>query len=79
MESHPPVSKAKKKNLQINGSKRCNMSVKYSTATFSNTLKFTLKEVDPSTGDVEEDGIEDDYPVSFFLGVFLFVLCFFVC
>lgn len=33
------------------------------SATFSNTLKFTLKEVDPSTGDVEEDGIEDDYPL----------------
>ncbi|OVA04518.1 Clathrin/coatomer adaptor [Macleaya cordata] len=28
---------------------------------FSNMLKFIVKEVDPSTGDVEEDGVEDEY------------------
>nr|KAJ0196611.1 hypothetical protein LSAT_V11C700377620 [Lactuca sativa] len=28
---------------------------------FSNVLKFFVKEVDPSTGEVEEDGVEDEY------------------
>ncbi|XP_076921637.1 coatomer subunit gamma-2-like [Bidens hawaiensis] len=28
---------------------------------FSNVLKFLVKEVDPSTGEVEEDGVEDEY------------------
>lgn len=28
---------------------------------FSNTLRFFMKEVDPSTGDVEDDGVEEDY------------------
>jgi coatomer protein complex subunit gamma len=33
------------------------------TAAFNNTLKFTVKEVDTSTGDVEESGFEDDYQI----------------
>ncbi|KAJ6368650.1 hypothetical protein OIU78_001096 [Salix suchowensis] len=28
---------------------------------FSNTLRFIVKEVDPSTGEAEEDGVEDEY------------------
>uniref|UniRef100_A0A5B6YRA2 Coatomer subunit gamma n=1 Tax=Davidia involucrata TaxID=16924 RepID=A0A5B6YRA2_DAVIN len=28
---------------------------------FSNTLKFIVKEVDPTTGEAEEDGVEDEY------------------
>ncbi|KAB1207270.1 Coatomer subunit gamma [Morella rubra] len=28
---------------------------------FSNMLRFTVKEVDPSTGEAEEDGVEDEY------------------
>ncbi|KAJ8450881.1 hypothetical protein Cgig2_032506 [Carnegiea gigantea] len=28
---------------------------------FSNILRFIVKEVDPSTGEVEEDGVEDEY------------------
>ncbi|MED6134362.1 hypothetical protein PIB30_036415 [Stylosanthes scabra] len=28
---------------------------------FSNILKFIVKEVDPSTGEAEEDGVEDEY------------------
>ncbi|KAF8020540.1 hypothetical protein BT93_G1078 [Corymbia citriodora subsp. variegata] len=28
---------------------------------FSNNLKFIVKEVDPSTGEAEEDGVEDEY------------------
>ncbi|KAL9253317.1 Coatomer subunit gamma-like protein [Drosera capensis] len=28
---------------------------------FSNTLTFIVKEVDPSTGEAEEDGVEDEY------------------
>ncbi|KAJ1560040.1 Coatomer subunit gamma-2, partial [Nowakowskiella sp. JEL0078] len=29
--------------------------------TFSNTLKYTVKEIDPSTGEPQEDGFEDEY------------------
>ncbi|XP_010530844.1 PREDICTED: coatomer subunit gamma-like [Tarenaya hassleriana] len=32
-----------------------------SVGKFSNTLAFIVKEVDPSTGEVEEDGVEDEY------------------
>ncbi|GAB2267303.1 hypothetical protein Dimus_002289 [Dionaea muscipula] len=28
---------------------------------FSNTLRFIVKEVDPATGEAEEDGVEDEY------------------
>ncbi|KAI8567152.1 hypothetical protein RHMOL_Rhmol02G0098000 [Rhododendron molle] len=28
---------------------------------FSNTLKFVVKEVDPTTGDADEDGVDDEY------------------
>ena len=28
---------------------------------FSNTLKFKVKEIDPSSGEAEEEGYEDEY------------------
>ncbi|KAK5998852.1 putative coatomer subunit gamma [Cladobotryum mycophilum] len=34
--------------------------------TFSNVLKFTSKEIDPSTGEPEESGYDDEYEVSEF-------------
>lgn len=37
--------------------------VAYPTASFSNSLKFTSKEIDPSTGEADESGYEDEYPV----------------
>jgi hypothetical protein len=30
----------------------------------ANVLKFKVKEIDPSSGEVEEDGYEDEYQVS---------------
>ncbi|XDG07827.1 hypothetical protein ABKA04_007442 [Annulohypoxylon sp. FPYF3050] len=36
------------------------------TATFSNILKFTSKEIDPTTNEPEETGYEDEYEVSDF-------------
>ncbi|RKO90490.1 coatomer gamma subunit appendage platform subdomain-containing protein, partial [Blyttiomyces helicus] len=33
------------------------------TATFSTTMKFIAKECDPSTGEAEEEGVEDEYPL----------------
>lgn len=33
----------------------------YSVGSFQCTLKFTSKEVDPSTGEPEEEGYEDEY------------------
>lgn len=35
----------------------------YPATTFSNTLKFTSKEIDPATGEPEEEGYEDEYQV----------------
>ncbi|EXJ77967.1 hypothetical protein A1O3_09126 [Capronia epimyces CBS 606.96] len=35
----------------------------FPTTTFSNVLKFTSKEVDPTTGEAEEGGYEDEYEV----------------
>eukprot|EP01114_Cavostelium_apophysatum_P024660 TRINITY_DN9725_c0_g1_i2.p1 TRINITY_DN9725_c0_g1~~TRINITY_DN9725_c0_g1_i2.p1 ORF type:complete len:199 (-),score=80.84 TRINITY_DN9725_c0_g1_i2:59-655(-) len=35
----------------------------YGTGTVQNTLKFVSKEVDPSTGEAEEPGYDDDYQV----------------
>lgn len=35
----------------------------FTAATFTNNLKFTLKEVDPSTSEPEEGGYEDEYQV----------------
>lgn len=35
----------------------------YPTTTFSNTLKFTSKEIDPASGEPEEEGYEDEYQV----------------
>ncbi|CAK7245355.1 MAG: coatomer subunit gamma [Sporothrix thermara] len=36
------------------------------TSNFSNVLKFTSKEIDPTTGEPEESGYEDEYEVSEF-------------
>ena len=33
----------------------------YCTSSFTNVLKFTTKEIDPSTGEAEEEGYEDEY------------------
>ncbi|CAA0807613.1 Coatomer subunit gamma [Striga hermonthica] len=33
---------------------------------FSNVLRFTVKEVDPSTGEAEDDGVEDEYQLEDF-------------
>ncbi|KAL0365507.1 UNVERIFIED_CONTAM: Coatomer subunit gamma-2 [Sesamum angustifolium] len=33
---------------------------------FSNVLRFTVKEVDPSTGESEDDGVEDEYQLEDF-------------
>jgi coatomer protein complex subunit gamma len=33
---------------------------------FSNVLRFTVKEVDTSTGEAEEDGVEDEYQIEDF-------------
>ncbi|KAK9491342.1 adaptin N terminal region-domain-containing protein [Lipomyces doorenjongii] len=35
----------------------------YTGGVFSNTLRFTSKEIDPTTGEPEEDGYEDEYQV----------------
>ena len=35
----------------------------YAVGSFSCTLKFISKEVDPSTGEPEEEGYEDEYPL----------------
>ncbi|TGZ82786.1 Coatomer, gamma subunit [Ascodesmis nigricans] len=35
----------------------------YPITTFSNTLKFTSKEIDPATGEPEDEGYEDEYQV----------------
>ena len=33
------------------------------TCTFTNTLKFVVKDCDPSTGEPDEEGYEDEYVV----------------
>jgi coatomer subunit gamma len=35
----------------------------FTAATFTNVLKFTLREIDPTTGEPEEGGYEDEYQV----------------
>ena len=35
----------------------------YTLCSFSNTLKFLVKECDPSTGESNEDGYDDEYLV----------------
>ncbi|EXJ88553.1 hypothetical protein A1O1_05483 [Capronia coronata CBS 617.96] len=35
----------------------------FPTTTFSNVLKFTSKEIDPTTGEAEESGYDDEYEV----------------
>jgi coatomer subunit gamma len=36
---------------------------KYPSASFTNILKFTSKEIDPSTGEPEETGYDDEYQI----------------
>lgn len=43
--------------------KRIGEESNYATATFTNVLKFTSKEIDPSTGEPEDQGFEDEYQV----------------
>jgi coatomer protein complex subunit gamma len=38
-------------------------SAKFDIATFTNMLKFTSKEVDPDTGEPEQNGYDDEYEV----------------
>ena len=35
----------------------------FTSASFSNTLKFTLKEIDPTTSEPEEEGYDDEYEI----------------
>ena len=35
------------------------------TATFSCTMKFIVKDCDPTTGEADDDGYEDEYVVCF--------------
>ena len=35
----------------------------FTSATFTNVLKFTQREIDPTTGEPEEGGYEDDWPL----------------
>lgn len=37
------------------------------TCTFTNTLKFVVKDCDPSTGEPDEEGYEDEYVVCVYL------------
>ncbi|QUC19832.1 uncharacterized protein UV8b_04073 [Ustilaginoidea virens] len=46
--------------------KKTNGEASLPMATFSNILRFTSKEVDPSTGEPEETGYDDEYEVSEF-------------
>lgn len=43
--------------------KRVDESASVLTTTFTNILRFTSKEIDPSTGEPEESGYEDEYQV----------------
>lgn len=43
--------------------KRTGDEANYATTTFTNVLKFTSKEIDPSTGEPEDQGFEDEYQV----------------
>lgn len=38
----------------------------YPLASFTNSLKFTSKEIDPATGEADDKGYEDEYPVEDF-------------
>ncbi|KAG5979531.1 hypothetical protein E4U55_005066 [Claviceps digitariae] len=46
--------------------KKVNGAESMPVTTFSNILKFTSKEIDPSTGEPEESGYDDEYEVSEF-------------
>ncbi|KAG5922770.1 hypothetical protein E4U42_005339 [Claviceps africana] len=46
--------------------KKINGEESMPVTTFSNILKFTSKEIDPSTGEPEESGYDDEYEVSEF-------------
>lgn len=43
--------------------KKLNGESSFPTSTFTNVLKFTTKEIDPTTGEPEETGYDDEYQV----------------
>jgi len=43
--------------------KRTGEETNYATTSFTNVLKFTSKEIDPSSGEAEAEGYEDEYQV----------------
>ena len=43
--------------------KKSDDETQFVTTSFTNTLKFTIKEIDPTTNEPEESGYEDEYQV----------------
>jgi coatomer subunit gamma len=43
--------------------KKANGEASFPTSSFTNVLKFTTKEIDPTTGEPEESGYDDEYEV----------------
>jgi coatomer protein complex subunit gamma len=43
--------------------KKVNGEASFTASSFSNVLKFTTKEIDPTTGEPEEQGYDDEYEV----------------
>lgn len=43
--------------------RKLNGEASFPASTFSNVLKFTTKEIDPTTGEPEENGYDDEYEV----------------
>lgn len=43
--------------------KKANGEASFPTSSFTNVLKFTTKEIDPTTGEPEESGYDDEYQV----------------
>lgn len=43
--------------------KRTEADKSYPVTTFTNVLKFTSKEIDPASGEAEEKGYDDEYPI----------------
>ncbi|KAK7731307.1 coatomer subunit gamma [Botryosphaeria dothidea] len=58
-----PVLKTDEPGTVYVSFKRTADEATYVASSFTNILKFTLKEIDPSTGEPEEGGYEDEYQV----------------
>ncbi|KAF5392451.1 hypothetical protein D9757_002281 [Collybiopsis confluens] len=58
----PSLSSASSPGIVYSSFTRTNPE-EFALATFSCSLKFVSKEVDPSTGEPEEEGYEDEYPL----------------